>query len=223
MVKRVDETPHAVRQEALEAARRLFAERGFEGTAIQDVASAIGVSKQAVLHHYTSKGELRDAVLAELTEHWGEVLPRLLAEASGGFDRFATVFGELVRFFCDEPSWAKLVVRELLDRPEQARLRMKSNVRPWVDAVAEYVRAGQGAGILHEDIDAEAWVVEMLQFALFSAATHPVLAGAVPRQGGEHRLGQELNRIAYSSLFKEPLDSSKRKEPWAIFSTTTRT
>jgi TetR/AcrR family transcriptional regulator len=222
MVKRNDETPHAVRQEALKAARRLFAERGFEGTAIQDVASAVGVSKQAVLHHYSSKSELRDAVLAELVEHWGEVLPRLLVEASGGFDRFSTVFGELVRFFSDEPSWAKLVVRELLDRPEQARLRMKSNVRPWVDAVAEYVRAGQGVGILREDIDAEAWVVEMLQLALFAAATHPVLAGAVPRQGGEQRLGLEVNRIAYASLFNEPLDASKRNEPWATFSTTTR-
>lgn len=191
-----------VRQASLDAARRLFSERGFEGASIQDVATSVGVSKQAVLHHFPSKAELHEAVLAELLAHWGSVLPRLLLEATGGYRRFSAVFGALVRFFNDEPSWAKLVVREVLDRPEQTRARLKTVVRPWIEAIAESVRAGQSAAILHEDADPEAWVTEMLQLGLFAAAAHPVLAGALEGQG-RHRLDQELNRIAAASLFKD--------------------
>ncbi len=212
MVKRIEQGRLDVRQAALDAARRLFAERGFEGTAIQDVASAIGVTKQAVLHHYTNKGELREAVVAQLLSHWGSRLPNLLAEASGGYDRFNTVFGELVRFFSGEPSWAKLVVRELLDRPEHTRAQMKDHVRPWIDFVAHYVRAGQAAGLLREDVDPEAWALEMLQLALFGAASGPALAGAILKHG-EHRLAVEINRIAYSSLFKESAAKPRRKKP----------
>lgn len=190
-----------VRQAALDAARRLFAERGFDGTAIQDVADAVGVTKQAVLHHFSSKDELREAVLGALLAHWGTRLPGLLAGASGGYDRLQAVFGELLRFFCGEPSWARLVVRELLDRPEVARAMLRQDVRPWIEAVGAYVRAGQVAGILREDVDAEAWAVEILQLTLMAAATQHVAAAAVPGHG-ERRLAEELTRIAASSLFK---------------------
>jgi AcrR family transcriptional regulator len=200
-----------VRKAALDAARELFADRGFEGTSVQDVADRVGVTKQAVLHHFPSKGELRDAVLAELLGHWGATLPRLLVGASGGYDRFVAVFGELVRFFCEGPSWARLVVRELLDRPEETRLRLRSDVRPWIDAVAAYLRAGQHAGVLREDVDPEAWAVEMLQLTICGAATHAVLAGALLGRG-EQRLAEELTRIARGSLFKDrPRGTKGRK------------
>lgn len=202
MAKTRSEAHFDVRQATLDSARRLFAERGFEGTSIQDVASSVGVSKQAVLHHFASKADLREAVLAELLAHWGTVLPRLLLEATGGYRRFAAVFGTLVRFFNDEPSWAKLVVREILDRPEVTREHLRTAVRPWIEAIAESVRAGQSATVLREEVDAEAWVTEMLQLGLFGAAAHPVLSAAVEGQGRQ-RLDQELNRIAAASLFKD--------------------
>jgi len=211
MSKSHEVPPLDVRKATLKAARQLFADRGFDGTAIQDVASAVGVSKQAVLHYFETKAELREAVLAELLAHWGAVLPRLLLEATGGYRRFTAVFGTLVRFFNEEPSWAKLVVREILDRPENTRAVLKTSVRPWIEAIAETVRMGQSTAVLREEVDPEAWVVEMLQLGLFSATAHPVLASALEGQG-VHRLDQEVNRVAGSSLFKDRAPQVKKKE-----------
>ena len=45
-------------QTILLAARRLFAERGFDGVSINDVAAAAGVSKANVFHHFGSKPKL---------------------------------------------------------------------------------------------------------------------------------------------------------------------
>ena len=48
----------------LASARALFAERGFEGTSIDDIALAAGVAKGAVYHHYPSK----EAVFVEVLD-----------------------------------------------------------------------------------------------------------------------------------------------------------
>lgn len=56
----------------LQAAMRLFAERGVDGVSVRDIAVAAGVSPSLVIHHYRSKQGLKDAadgrVLAVLEE-----------------------------------------------------------------------------------------------------------------------------------------------------------
>jgi AcrR family transcriptional regulator len=47
----------------LDAARRLFADRGFEAASIDDIAEAAGVAKGAVYHHFESKEALFERVL----------------------------------------------------------------------------------------------------------------------------------------------------------------
>jgi AcrR family transcriptional regulator len=47
----------------LASARRLFAERGFEATSIDDIAEGAGVAKGAVYHHFDSKEAIFTRVL----------------------------------------------------------------------------------------------------------------------------------------------------------------
>src|SRR5882757_5028208 len=47
----------------LAAARRLFAEEGFEATSIDAIAASAGVAKGAVYHHFQSKEEIFTRVL----------------------------------------------------------------------------------------------------------------------------------------------------------------
>jgi TetR/AcrR family transcriptional regulator len=54
----------------LQAATHLFAERGYMGTSIADVAAASGVAKPSVLYHYPDKDSLWKAVVSAL---WTEV------------------------------------------------------------------------------------------------------------------------------------------------------
>jgi AcrR family transcriptional regulator len=48
----------ARRSELTRAAARLFAERGFHGTSVGDLAAAVGVQKGSLYHHIASKQEL---------------------------------------------------------------------------------------------------------------------------------------------------------------------
>jgi len=53
----------ATRAALLEEATALFAERGYAGTSLEDVASASRVTRGAVYHHFASKQALFEAVL----------------------------------------------------------------------------------------------------------------------------------------------------------------
>lgn len=77
-------------QEILDAARTLFAERGFAGTSIRGVAAAAGVDP-ALVHHYfgTKEGLFRavldvpidpEALVASMTEGRSAEIPRRLVE-----------------------------------------------------------------------------------------------------------------------------------------------
>jgi len=182
------------------AATQLFAARGFDGTAVQDVADAVGVTKPAILHHFPSKEHLRRAVLDGIVAHWNQTLPRLLLAATASQGRFDAVFGELHRFFAADPDRARVVVRELLDRPAEMKKVLRGPLRQWLRAIADYIRAGQEAGHHFADVDPEAYVVHTLQFVISAAAAGSVLTSAL-ENGGHERYDRELARIARASLF----------------------
>jgi TetR/AcrR family transcriptional regulator len=212
-----------VRAATVAAAMRLFAARGFEGTALQDIASAVGVTKPAVLHHFPSKEHVRQAVLDEILSHWNEALPRLLLAATGSGDRFDAVFGELYRFFSSNPDRARVVAREMLDRPSDLRKLLRGSVQPWLGAVAGYIRAGKERGAHYADVDEEAYLMHVLLLVITATASAAVTSTALESDGRARmdRYDRELARIARASLFppdtttpttkKAAGDSRKRK------------
>jgi AcrR family transcriptional regulator len=48
----------------LDQAAALFARQGFGKTSVQDIASAVGLSKAGLLHHFPTKDAIHDAVLS---------------------------------------------------------------------------------------------------------------------------------------------------------------
>ncbi|GAA3444975.1 TetR/AcrR family transcriptional regulator [Planomonospora venezuelensis] len=56
------------RRRILDAARRLFAERGYAATSLADIASAVGVTKTAVAYHFHPKDRLATELLAPVAE-----------------------------------------------------------------------------------------------------------------------------------------------------------
>jgi TetR/AcrR family transcriptional regulator len=206
-----------VRSATITAATRLFAAHGFEGTALQDIANAVGVSKPAVLHHFPSKEHIRQAVLDGILAHWNKTLPRLLLAAAAGSDRFDAVFGELYRFFAADPDRARLMLREALDRPADLRKLLRGPVRPWLSAVAGYARAGRESGRHHIDVDEEAYVLHILQLVVTATACASVTSTVLESESGI-RYPRELARIARTSLFPpapragQPAQARKRRD-----------
>ena len=183
-------------------ATRLFAARGFDGTSVQSIADAVGIRKPSLLYHFPSKDELRRAVLDSLLAHWNEVLPRLMLAATSGGSRFDSLTSEVIAFFTHDPDRARLLHREMLDRPDEMRVLIGGYLRPWIQILADYIRRGKDEGIIHEGVDPEAYVLHFINLVVSTVSVHDVLGILVEVDDGQSRLVVELKRMARSSLFK---------------------
>lgn len=56
--------PEQTVEKILDISLRLFSEKGYEKTTMQDIVTALGMSKGAIYHHFKSKEELMEAVSA---------------------------------------------------------------------------------------------------------------------------------------------------------------
>jgi AcrR family transcriptional regulator len=70
----------ATREQLIEVATRLFAERGYEDTSIEAVLAAAGVSRGALYHHFAGKDALFEAVVESVDDR---ITAELTAAISG--------------------------------------------------------------------------------------------------------------------------------------------
>jgi AcrR family transcriptional regulator len=68
------------RERILDAARSLFASRGFEAVTMSDVAEQAGVVRATVFNHFGSKGALVEAITEGVLDVWAGMLERALAD-----------------------------------------------------------------------------------------------------------------------------------------------
>lgn len=63
MGRRAGVSAQETRAQLLDAAARVFAERGYDGAGIADIARTAGLSSGAIYAHFSSKAELFTTVL----------------------------------------------------------------------------------------------------------------------------------------------------------------
>ena len=188
----------------LESATRLFARMGYAGTSVQAIADAVGIKKPSLIYWFPSKEALREAVIDDLLSRWNEVLPKVMVAAQGGQDRFQRTLTEVLRFFEEDPDRARLLMREMLDHPDEMQRRLELTLRPWLALVSEYIRLGQRQGRVRPELDPEGWTLNITVLALGTIAEGSVFDQVVGSDGPadfRRRQLDELVRTAHSSLF----------------------
>jgi AcrR family transcriptional regulator len=198
----VDSSPDAdVRSRILDVATGLFAERGYAGTSIQAIAQAAGITKPTLVYHFRSKAGLRREVVASLLGHWRDEVPRLMAAAASGGPRLASLLEALFDFFRDDPRRAKLLLREMLDDPDEMASLLAEHLQPWTRLLTEAMRVGQRQGVIAQDADPEAYVQLVVTTTIgVLAVGDRANALVLPEPSVDAQLG-ELVRTAHRSLF----------------------
>ena len=189
-------------------ATHLFAARGYDGTSVQAIADAVGIRKASLLYHYASKEALHRRVLEELLSQWNDRLPALMLAASTSRDRFDAVIHAGVEFFIADLDRARLLMREMLDRPDEMRHLVSTHSTVWVKAMSDALREGQQGGRVHKDLDPEAYVIHVVNMVCGLAAMLPLATlleqttgAAANRDAALERYVEELQRIARVALF----------------------
>jgi TetR/AcrR family fatty acid metabolism transcriptional regulator len=147
------------RKQILDAAIRVFAEHGYHGARVGDIAEDAGVAHGLLYHYFASKDDVLRTIFVE---NWGELLRRFRAvEASDepAAEKLEGIAKILLRTWRNDPALVTVMVREVA-RSQQIQDQV-AEVREAFGIVQRVVEEGQAAGTFRRDVDARlaAWIV----------------------------------------------------------------
>jgi len=126
------------REQILDEALALFAQGGYDGTSLNDIAAGVGIRRPSLLHHFASKEALYQEVFELLLSDWFERLADAIVSAERGWAKVEQVLRAGFRFFADNPSYVRMVRREAIDGGQHLGIDLASVLRPGFDRAAEY-------------------------------------------------------------------------------------
>jgi AcrR family transcriptional regulator len=89
-------TDKTTREYIVEAANRLFYQRGFEHTSFSDIAETVQISRGNFYHHFKSKDEILDAVIGERRANTLKMLERWESEGKKPLERIRSFIHILI-------------------------------------------------------------------------------------------------------------------------------
>jgi len=129
------------RQSLLDAAARLYAERGFPRVSLEDLGAAVGVSGPAVYRHFDGKQAVLAALLIEVSEGLVEGGRRVIASAPDARTALEELVSFHVEFALSNPDVIVVQDRDLAsltaDDNQAVRRLQRTYIDAWVDVLEE--------------------------------------------------------------------------------------
>ena len=120
--------PKDTRTTILQQAVFLFAQTGYNGVSMRDIAKAVGISAAALYHHFPDKDSLYLSTV-EYACSEKTLQSRLALEAKGSAEaRLEGFIHTLVRIMGEDPDFRRLLQRELLDGDEHRLKQLATRV-----------------------------------------------------------------------------------------------
>lgn len=169
---RIVKTAEERKNEILDVAERLFAEKGFDHASTNDIINEIGIARGTLYHHFGSKEEILDALVERMTQ---ESVARARLVIS---DKSQPLLERLTRavIALDIDDGAGPEVFAQIHKPQNALLHQKMQeclIRGVVPMIAQLIREGNETGLFDSEFPDEA--AEMI--IIYSNIAFDELAG----------------------------------------------
>src|SRR5215212_1177686 len=144
----------ARRSELTRAAARLFAEKGYHGTSVGDLAQALGVQKGSLYHHIASKGDLLWEVAAEGAAAFHAGLDAI-DDALPAAEKIRLALRAHLSVVADQLDVATVFVKEWHALEGERRDRFVAERRRYEERIRDLFREGVEGSELRTDLDAQ--------------------------------------------------------------------
>ena len=140
------------RDRVVDVAVRVFTERGYDGTTMADIASALGIHKTSIYHYVSGKEELLDEALKRALTALHGVLAEPGATQGAAIERLRYVVRRTVEIMVNRLAEVTVLLRVRGNTPTE-RWAL-SQRRSFDHAVQTLVGDAIAAGDLRDDVDA---------------------------------------------------------------------
>ena len=178
-------------KELLEIAINCFARYGYQGTSVDRIAKAAGVTKGALYYHFRDKEALLAAAVANRVAAFENRVQKAVSGAScpEALRRIADVCIEHAQLG-DHPRFAITLMVESIETNTEVSAQLREMMRRFRAFIRNLIRVGQESGEIRADADAVA----------VAAAYNSVILGA------EIQFYQDPDRFAFKPAIETCLD-----------------
>ena len=150
------------KDEIIAEATRLFAERGYEGASMGDLAERVGLRKASLFHHFASKDVLYATVLNQLIEGVQRAVVTAGMSEGSFEERLDALNDAITTTLGAQPYAARLLVREVMDWGPVVRQGLGRTIQDVLAGSLEFAKAGQTAGVFNADLEPSQVIVTMI-------------------------------------------------------------
>ncbi|MEV4242071.1 TetR/AcrR family transcriptional regulator [Streptosporangium canum] len=144
-----------VRQRLIGEATRLFADRGFESTSVQEIVAAAGVTKGAMYHYFDSKDDLLHEIYGRVLRMQMERLTRLADGPGPVAERLHAAAADVVLTTVENLDDSKIFFRSMHLLAPDTRKSVRAERRRYHERFRDLVTEGQREGVFRDDTPAE--------------------------------------------------------------------
>lgn len=166
-------TDSRTRERILTVAEATFAEAGYHGARLQEIARRVGLRKASLFHHFASKEDLYRAVVDRGASETEQILRAVLEREGEPQAKVEELLNAYVDLVASHPERTRILLRQSLDgSPAVAQSR---ETRELLHSLVEFIAAGQRRKVFLP-IDAEALLLGLIGTVAFLFTSASALA-----------------------------------------------
>ena len=138
----------------IEAAARVFAERGFHGATTQDIADVLGIKQASLYYYFSSKEAALEVVCLKGVEGFFDAAKIIAARPENATKRLTLLIQSHLSPLVDRPDFVRVFLYERQHLPRESRRRIGRWSRGLERIFEEVVKEGIAKGEFRTDLDA---------------------------------------------------------------------
>jgi len=135
----------------LDVAEQLFAQNGYAGTSLRDVAAEVGVKTASLYNHFPSKEALYSAVIERGFRPVRETINTLFDDEPGRAPSAAEVFSTMMQIMNERPNFARLMQYEALTGGEHLTKIVRQWMVPTFKLSQQALEVSRGGDVWDDD------------------------------------------------------------------------
>jgi TetR/AcrR family fatty acid metabolism transcriptional regulator len=194
--------PEDKRRRIVDAAVRVFAEKGFHTSRVSEVSAEAGVAHGLLYHYFKSKDELLETVFRETWQALLDALREVEESGEPAREQLRKVAAIVLRTWTREPDLVRVLVREVTRSPQVQR--EVAEIAEAFAAIERIVAAGQERGELRAGLEPRLAAV-VLYGALEEILTGWVLGQLPGEEDDVRRAERTVVEILCGGLERQPV------------------
>jgi len=137
----------------IDAAARVFAERGFHGATTQDIADVLGIRQASLYYYFSSKEAALELVCLKGVEGFFEAAKTIAARRESAQKRLISLIGSHLSPLVNRADFVKVFLNERQHLPRESRRRIGRWSRGLERIFEDVIKEGVAKGEFRADLD----------------------------------------------------------------------